>query len=199
MDLYNKNKESHHLVGLLMLYRDYAPHLVTGTFPLVSPSIFRHPSLDTVLLISSIQAKYRSGVSNHSVVNRSRLTHARKRQKLLIPDIQTAATEQFKAIEDIFTLSNFVDNIHRIRFPLQMASVLGEFGMLTRLLVCKNDDVAWERLNNWLANTLHNEKDDPRNLQYLLSRVLRLVEYTKVSVVVLAVRHFLISDSTTLH
>lgn len=179
-ELYEKNRESQHLLTLLKLYKDYAPELVPESFPPVRGTTFRHPDTGKVKLISRIQNNREEEVSSSSYYKMSSLT---KRQKIAIPQIQTrtllgVGPPSF-GIEDVQNLREFAENIYILRLPLQMGSALGGNEMLAKLLRYYPYTEGWERVDTFLRYALHDAKSKS-SLNSLLDGVAWLGHQTGV-------------------
>ncbi|KAA8913805.1 hypothetical protein TRICI_003113 [Trichomonascus ciferrii] len=158
-ELYEKNRESQHLLALLRLYKDYAPELVPESLPPVRGTTFRHPDTGKMKLISRLQNKREEEVSSSSYYKMSSLA---KRQKIAIPQIQTRALLRIGppsfGIEDVQNLQDFAENIHMLRLPLQMGSALGGNEMLAKLLRYYPSTEGWERVDTFLRHALQDTK-----------------------------------------
>lgn len=178
LELYKKDKNNMFLVGLLNLYKEYAPQLIVDRFKSVRGQVFKHPDEALDETIGLIQQKRGARISSS---NGLKLAH--KRLKLEIPSVQTSLMTTQAGIEDITSLDQFVGKVDKLQLPLQISSVLQDSGFAVRLLIYKGDDKSWDRLNSWLCSVLFELIDKPSeadSLLYLLKRVDRFVSYTKI-------------------
>lgn len=159
-ELYEKNRESQHLLALLKLYKGYAPELVPESFPPIRGTTFRHPDPTRMKLISRLQTNTDEEVSSSSYYKMSSLT---KRQKIAIPQLQTRTLlgvgQPSFGIEDVQSLREFADNIHILKLPLQMGSALGGSEMLANLLRYYPSSEGWERVDTFLQHALRDSKN----------------------------------------
>lgn len=185
-ELYDKNRESQHLLALLKLYKDYAPELIPENYPPVRVTLFRNPDQEKTDLLSRFQENRYSSPSKSSNPNNYRLTSLSKRQKLIsnVPQVQSrsvatdASSFSGVGIEDIRSNEEFVENVHCIRLPLQMGSAISGNEMLLKLLRYSPSLDSWNRLDTFLEMSLNDA--NTRNMNFLLDSVSSLGFQTKI-------------------
>lgn len=148
LEAYQRSPNSIYIIGLLRLYREYAPTLVKGKLPMVKEGIFQPPSPETVSAIQAIQGRTGSSASSSPP---SKVAPVRKellKKKRLISSISVlnnvppplfSRYDINLGIESVTSISQFVHKYHKFKFPEQMASVFNDTGMLSRLLLYKGD------------------------------------------------------------
>ncbi|KAK7202554.1 Mis6-domain-containing protein [Myxozyma melibiosi] len=200
LELQNKYRDSQHLTGLLVLYKEYYPEIIIDRFFRLRSTLFRYPDPALMTIILDLHRSSSSSSSSSSSaphISRDPLSRsAPKRRKLALPD--RATLDQSRAsvtVEDISSLTSFVHSIDRIALPAQVGSVLRDDGMVRLVLVNRPGKLAWARLNTWIASTLSDElssdSDSEEILGEMLARVSELCDYTTDLLV--SVEDFLLS------
>ncbi|KAK9480363.1 centromere protein I [Lipomyces japonicus] len=181
LELHNRYRESLHLQGLLILYKEYYPEIIIDNYINIRRALFNYPDSKFIKIIQSIHFS----ASTHPNYIRNGL-NATKRRKLRIPDSTTIDTTASSiTVEDLTTLSLFVQNIHSVELPAQMGSALRYEDTVKRIMVNRPSDIALVRLDTWLAATLleelriERESNDSDSLEELLQRTYELISYTK--------------------
>ncbi|KAK9465630.1 centromere protein I [Lipomyces arxii] len=194
LELQNKYRDSQHLTGLLMLYKEYYPDIVVDRFGNFRGSLFKYPDQQFLTAINDLQSRLHRHESEASVA-RSALTGP-KRRRLNIPEVATIdPSGKSVTVEELTNLAAFAQNIDKVTLPAQVGSVFRDDGMVKRILVNRPTELAWERFNTWLASCLQQEfelskrSDDDDALRELLLRSYELCQYTKQSFV--SVQNFL--------
>jgi len=123
--------------------------------------------------LSAIQSRQKS--IETSTFTRNSLT---KRLRTGIPDLHTfGATTKSTTLEELTSLTDFVDSLEKIQFPSQMVSILTD-RRLQHLFLFKAGEVERRRLDYWLSVALVEGLED-RQLSSLLRVCVQFVEFTK--------------------
>lgn len=110
-------------------------------------------------------------------VNFSR-TSQTKRRRTKIPELHTfGATSKSTTIEELTSLTDFVDRLEKVQFPSQMVAILHD-RRLQYLFLFKATDIERRRLDHWLAAALVEGAEDGL-LPELLRSCVEFVEFTK--------------------
>uniref|UniRef100_A0A060SZP1 ARAD1C09812p n=1 Tax=Blastobotrys adeninivorans TaxID=409370 RepID=A0A060SZP1_BLAAD len=180
IELYKKNQHSSYLLGLLAAYRRFAPeqvpeYLVPSSRAGIGAKLFKIPDQELDAVISSV---FYHEQSTHDY----RLAHKRNRlaNKVGAPFPQSAVDPSGTglALEDIQSLQQLVGNLHKLNYPLQMASVLNANSLLAAkmgawmLALAPSSDDVWERLWNWVVE--HGKS------VWVLTRIQELMAFSKV-------------------
>lgn len=182
---YSKYPNSIYLVGLLKHYKEYNPALVSGFLPIIKPTVFQHPNESMATSIREIYARS-STLPAASQMNSTKFKKepiSRKRPhsimssnatiiSALLPDNQPNL-----GVETITSIPQFIQRFHKLEFPLQMSYIVNDTGMLSRLLLYKNDSSAWSRFNSWLLQSLVSTR--PAFNISLLEKIVSFVTYSK--------------------
>ncbi|KAK9323370.1 centromere protein I [Lipomyces orientalis] len=187
LELQNKYRESQHLTGLLLLYKEFCPDIVIDRFSKLRGTLFKYPDPQFLSIIHEVHSRANTVSGEDLGRARDWLIHS-KRRKLTIPEVVTRdVSEKSVTVEEMSTLASFVKNIERVSLPAQVGSVLRDDGMVKRILVNRPSQRAWARLNTWIANSLREELDAIQEKSYagedllgeLLARSYDLCLYTK--------------------
>ncbi|KAK9359773.1 Mis6-domain-containing protein [Lipomyces starkeyi] len=187
LEMQNKYRESQHLTGLLLLYKEYFPEIVIDRFAKLRGALFKYPDPQFLSIIHEVHARANSLSGEVPSFPRDGLSNL-KRRKLNIPEMITLdVSEKSVTVEELSTLASFAKNIDRVSLPAQVGSVLRDDGMVKRILVNRPSQRAWARLNTWIASSLREELDDAEENGYrgegllgeLLARSYDLCLYTK--------------------
>lgn len=182
---YSRYPNSIYLVGLLKHYKDYNPALVSGFLPLIKPTVFQHPNNYMADSIRKIHNRSANLLANSQVISTAVKSEklSRKRAYSNLSVVTTtipALLEEYQpnfGVETITNIPQFVERFHKLEFPLQMSYIVNDTGMLSRLLIYKNDDSAWNRFNSWLIHSL--VSTGPAFNIPLLEKVVSFVTYSK--------------------
>ncbi|KAK9374896.1 centromere protein I [Lipomyces chichibuensis] len=187
LEMQNKYRESQHLTGLLLLYKEYFPEIVIDRFAKLRGALFRYPDPQFLSVIREVHARANSLSGAVPSFPRDGLRNL-KRRKLNIPEMVTLdVSAKSVTVEELSTLASFAKNIDRVSLPAQVGSVLRDDGMVKRILVNRPSQRAWARLNTWIASSLREELEDAEEngnrgeglLGELLARSYDLCLYTK--------------------
>ncbi|KAK9367640.1 centromere protein I [Lipomyces kononenkoae] len=187
LELQNKYRESQHLTGLLLLYKEYFPEIVIDRFTKLRGALFKYPDSQFLTIIHEVHTRANSLGDEELNLPRDGFSNT-KRRKLNIPDVATLdASDKSVTVEELSSLASLAKNIDCVSLPAQVGSVLRHDGMVKRILVNRPSRRAWARLNTWLANSLREELEDDEKIDRgeesvlgeLLARCYDLCVYTK--------------------
>ncbi|XP_071839380.1 centromere protein I-like isoform X1 [Apostichopus japonicus] len=184
-----------HLMGLLKLYKVYAPHLVVISVPTSRTVFFRATDRKLMADIREAQERIRQaeGTLGADITEKSEEEGRKvsKRRRLdVIPSVSSAAVTGGESLADLTLLRSHIpitpaeqirsfeellDNLDRIELPGQIASVL-KSPVLQHVIACCQEEQISQRLGFWLYETLHEEiVDQPRSDRARGERFLRLL------------------------
>lgn len=180
IELYKKNQHSSYLLGLLAAYRRFAPeqvpeYLVPSSRAGMGAKLFKIPDQELDAVISSVFDHEQSTHHYHLAQKRNKLAN-----KLGAPYPQSAFDQSSTglALEDVQSLPQLVENLHKLNYPLQMASVLNANSLITAkmgawmLALAATSDDGWDRLWNWVVE--HGKS------AWVLTRIQELMAFSKV-------------------
>jgi hypothetical protein len=175
LELLNNDRTSRQLQAVTYLYRELCPASLIGN--LATPeSVFRHPDMYLLATIHDIQSKSSSEYFRRNLSSEP----LRKRKRMNKPLVNKYLYNVDRKLELTPTLSKFVDKLPKFPTDQQMGLVFQERGMLVRLLMCVNEPLMWERLNNWLLFVLQDIKYSEVSTMDMADRMLAFARYTKV-------------------
>ncbi|GFN83937.1 centromere protein i [Plakobranchus ocellatus] len=165
------------IMGLLMIYKVYCPHLVTIRLNYGNKVFFKNHDSTWRATIEAVVGQARAGEHweekdedvRTAEKRRERVQRRRgaKRQKLIVPDVH-AAMQEVEEEEDlpdehthttsarvpyvqIDTFTSFLENLDKIEYPSQVSAVLQD-SQLQLLMMCDPDPVAMARLSLWIQH-----------------------------------------------
>ncbi|KAL1923506.1 uncharacterized protein VTP21DRAFT_8486 [Calcarisporiella thermophila] len=191
LDLQNRVGQEPHLVGLLSVYKDYAPNLVMTAIPPVRSVIFKCPDINWQQNIIKVQARWNSSLPTDKTFSRQPIekrsvTKRRKLDRVELPPIRTT-TYSMKSvgIEEISSFKDLVKNIDKLELPNQLAAVLDN-RLLQHLVICNPERSTVARISNWLGQCLmdicfwnDSTVANRKRLNDLLEKVIQLTDFTK--------------------
>ncbi|CAG5131838.1 unnamed protein product [Candidula unifasciata] len=165
-----------YIMGLLMIYKVYSPHLVSMKLEFNHKVFFKahdatwRSTIETIVKQREVTDDVDTRCKVSEIQNRrekARIQPRSKRQKLMIPESHTAAHE----IEDksgetseslidatntipytqIESFTGFLEAIDKVEFPSQVAACLGDT-RLQLLLTCNPDPLLMARLCFWIQH-----------------------------------------------
>ncbi|KAK9450586.1 Mis6-domain-containing protein [Limtongia smithiae] len=155
MELHNKYRESHHILGLLLLYKEYYPEIVIDRFTPVRSTLFKYPDTRFREVVNEIRAS-NNDQQNPVYTRDTLLNQITKRRRLMIPSTASLSVlSSSVTVEELSDLPAFVKNVEKVALPAQLGSVLRDNGMVKQILVNRPSEHAWARVNTWLSFTLH--------------------------------------------
>ncbi|CAG8439438.1 13145_t:CDS:10 [Acaulospora colombiana] len=160
-----------HIQGLLALYRDYSPTLVTIHIPFTKNATFKCPDVAWIHLLNKVYARWNKGESLFAAPA-GKLKNSR----------WTGIT----TLEEISDVKQFAANIDKIEFPDRLASVLVDSRILQDILACDPQKVIVARVNYWIDQYLmylvhcgDNDRDDNARSRFV-EFFFKLVAMTEV-------------------
>ncbi|KAK3744299.1 hypothetical protein RRG08_030384 [Elysia crispata] len=163
------------IMGLLMVYKVYCPHLVTIRLTYGTKAFFKNQDVvwrETIQTVISQgrrdEGQEEIGADVKRAVKRRQTAQRRmvKRQKLVTPDVHAAmqeleeeadVSENFHPVQprvpyvQIDTFTSFLENIDNIEYPSQVSAVLQD-SQLQLLMMCDPDPVVMARLSLWIQH-----------------------------------------------
>ncbi|KAF2463628.1 Mis6-domain-containing protein [Lindgomyces ingoldianus] len=175
--------------GLLRIYKDYYPDIILGSTATSRRSFPARPDPEWRARILAVQeASARTNESQSKQHNGFRvLRKGPKRSKVsVIPEVHTFhANETSVTLEEIDTVTDFVEKLDRIELPGQLISFLTD-PLLQKYLMLKQSERASRRINLWLSIYLEEEYEAVRRgtgtseyLGELLAGLHKQTQYTK--------------------
>ncbi|CAB4481766.1 unnamed protein product [Rhizophagus irregularis] len=189
IDLRTRFGPEPHLLGLLTLYKDFFPNLVTIRIPPIKNATFKCPDVEWFQLFNQIQRKWNYNIMNNPITRSSSFKPTAKRRKLDHVEIPKActfnATRNSITLEEIMNIESLASSIDKIDLPSQLASVL-ENRMLQHIVVCNPEKVTIARISYWLEQCLmelvywnDNTAETKARLNSLLMKLVALTEFMK--------------------
>ncbi|GBB86979.1 hypothetical protein RclHR1_13430003 [Rhizophagus clarus] len=189
IDLQTRFGPESHLLGLLTLYKDFFPNLVTIRIPPIKNAIFKCPDVAWFQLFNQIQRRWNYSINDTPTTRSSSFKQTAKRRKLDHVEIPKActfnATRNSITLEEITNIELLASNIDKIDLPSQLASVL-ENRMLQHIVVCNPERVTIARISYWLEQCLmdlvywnDNTAETKARLNSLLIKLVALTEFMK--------------------
>ncbi|XP_059145641.1 centromere protein I-like [Physella acuta] len=170
LELTNKIGPEPYLVGLLMIYKVFCPHLVSMRLSTTHKVYFKAHDVVWRSHISAVvngrlvdDQRLAADVSNVKMRREKEAAPPRsKKQKLVVPGPHSAADEvqEEKDIEDenksvpfeqIESFTDFLDALEKIEYPSQIATALND-RRLQLLLSCEPDRIVITRLCFWIQH-----------------------------------------------
>ncbi|NXX47633.1 CENPI protein, partial [Tricholaema leucomelas] len=172
LDLQAKMGMQCHLQALLSLYKLFCPELVTITLPGKVKNFFKNSegpwkaAINTVrqrnfpvhqpLVLDTAQPQSRKRKWNAHLIVPASSTTTVNLEESRVNNADLYSTSQSFPVEQLRTFSQLLQNIHRLEFPSQMASVLTNPLLLHYMSLIKDESVHL-RLHFWLSQTLQEE------------------------------------------
>ncbi|RGB31764.1 Mis6-domain-containing protein [Rhizophagus diaphanus] len=189
IDLRTRFGPEPHLLGLLTLFKDFFPNLVTIRIPPIKNATFKCPDVEWFHLFNQIQRKWNYNIMNNPITRSSSFKPTAKRRKLDHVEIPKActfnATRNSITLEEIMNIESLASSIDKIDLPSQLASVL-ENRMLQHIVVCNPEKVTIARISYWLEQCLmelvywnDNTAETKARLNSLLIKLVALTEFMK--------------------
>jgi len=171
--LTNKLGPEPSIMGLLLIYKVYCPHLVTWRLNYSRKVFFKAHDAAWRLNILDVASIHEEDSTDPNVreeitsrKEKERSVPKSKQQKLIVPEVHTAAMEvqedTFNGLSDgnssvpythIDSFNNFLDKLDEIEYPSQIAAALSS-ERLQLLMTCDPDPVVMTRLSLWLQHVL---------------------------------------------
>ncbi|XP_023258640.1 centromere protein I isoform X1 [Seriola lalandi dorsalis] len=170
LELQSKLGRQPFLLHLLSLYKVFCPELVTLSIPSRMRSGFRNYNSPWKSALIAVQKRNGSQVASNTSLpfTIKDKTNPRKRKhchlelpvlsSLVNKQAQTELSSSRKVVPlvQLHSLTELLENMHRIELPAQMGSLLGS-SLALQYLDCVQDESALLRLNFWLGYALHEE------------------------------------------
>ncbi|CAG8433086.1 10715_t:CDS:10 [Diversispora eburnea] len=169
-----------HLLGLLNLYQNYSPALITTRVSTTKSIVFKCPDIEWFLLLNQVYIRWNNDGSllNPNVTN--------KRRKLEISSSNTISvfntfqnTIDINEISDVKHLASIID---KIEFPNHLVSILMEDRILQHILVYDPKEIIILRSNYWIHLCLMESvylNDCETRLDDLLFKLVTMTEFLK--------------------
>lgn len=124
--LYNKYDESEHLIGLLVLYKDFAPEEIFDVFPKISHTLFSHPNYEYLNELMELRrGDKRATVSTSDELNfMEEFSQKLKRRRR---NLATSDFSQYVALsqnDNIHSISALCQKIEHYSIPLDLSGTL---------------------------------------------------------------------------
>lgn len=202
--LRNTGGDEKELISLLKVYKNYYPDIIVGDIgSRRSGLIFKHPDPEWSSHLRALQEANSERVqaaqsSNFQVVHRG--ATKRGKMEVIVPNVHTSrVSRSHTSLEELRSVSHFVERIEKIELPNQIISTLGD-NLAQKYIYLVHHETANRRLDDWLSGFLDDklehieegEEGDSEELTYLLSLAVDYVRYSKVSMSWLAVCQLLI-------
>ncbi|KAI9697992.1 MAG: hypothetical protein M1836_004345 [Candelina mexicana] len=178
------------LRGLIRVYKDFYPDIITGDATAGRASYFRHPDpewRDKLYTIQEVHARKITKQPHHEAfrVNR-RGRSGVKRSRSSLPEVHTSrANETSFTLEEIEDVDGFVERLEQIELPNQLISALDD-PLLQKYLMLRPSKRATKRLEEWLSaafndmsQSIVDGNEDEKVLAELLGGVLNYTRRTK--------------------
>ncbi|XP_041652874.1 centromere protein I isoform X2 [Cheilinus undulatus] len=170
LELQSKLGRQPFLLHLLSLYKVFCPELVTLSIPSRMRSGFRNHNSPWKSALIGIQkrngAQVASSITPAITVKEKSSSRKRKHRHLELPapnpvvnkpaQTETSSSRKLVPLVQLHSVSQLLENMHRIELPAQMGSLLGS-SLALQYLDCVQDESALLRLNFWLGYALHEE------------------------------------------
>ncbi|XP_071314602.1 centromere protein I isoform X2 [Trachinotus anak] len=170
LELQTKLGRQPFLLHLLSLYKVFCPELVTLSIPSRMRSGFRNHNSPWKSALIAVQKRNGSQVALSTslpfTIKDKTSSRKRKHCHLELPVLSSLVNKQAPTdlsssrkvvpLVQLHTLTQLLENMHRIELPAQMGSLLGS-SLALQYLDCVQDESALLRLNFWLGYALHEE------------------------------------------
>ncbi|CAG8686538.1 10586_t:CDS:10, partial [Cetraspora pellucida] len=191
MELQARTGYEPHIQGLLKLYKDYFPNLVTINIQPSRSITFKCPDMAWSQLVNQIQRRWNSDKSSFNMPL-ARPTIPRtmeKRRKIEHNDIPTArtynVTQKSVTIDEMSDIRQLASNIDKVELPNQLASILDN-RMLQHVIVSNPERVAMARISYWIDQYLMDlvywsdqNTNTKMRLDCLLNKLVTMTEFMK--------------------
>ncbi|OJJ43822.1 hypothetical protein ASPZODRAFT_145761 [Penicilliopsis zonata CBS 506.65] len=188
----NSGGDEKELLGLLQVFKNYYPEIIIGESGLSrrAGAFFKHPDPEWSSHVKSLQDRrlertLATGGTSFQVVRRGIVK--RSKVEMIVPDVQTSRVSQnHTSLEELRSISDFVEKLDQIEPPNQMVSVLGD-NMAQKYLLLLQPEIANRRLNDWLnaflvdrlEHTHDGDENEPEALTFVLSLAVEYARHTK--------------------
>lgn len=180
------------LVSLLRVFKNYYPDIIVG-----DPGsrraglLFKHPDPEwsshlRLLHDTNAESIQATQSANFQIVHRGAVK--RGKMEVIVPDVKTSrVSRNHTSLEELRSVSHFVEKIERIELPNQIISTIGD-NLAQKYIHLVHPEAANGRLDDWLNGFLDDklehiqegEDGDSEELTYVLSLAVDYVRYTKV-------------------
>ncbi|RHZ76457.1 hypothetical protein Glove_197g85 [Diversispora epigaea] len=170
-----------HLLGLLNLYQNYSPTLITTRVSTTKSIVFKCPDVEWFLLLNQVYTRWNN---DGSLINPN--NKWRKLDHIEIPS--SSAISVFNTfqntidIDEILDVKHLASIINEIEFPNHLVSILMEDRILQHILVCDPKEIIILRANYWihlcLMESVHLNDCETR-LDDLLFKLVTMTEFLK--------------------
>ncbi|CAG8624185.1 9242_t:CDS:10, partial [Dentiscutata heterogama] len=180
-----------HIQGLLKLYKDYFPNLVTIDIQPSRSITFKCPDIAWHQLINQVQRRWNNDKSlSHVSLTRQMIPKmVEKRRKIEHNDIPTTrtynVTQKSITLDEISDIRQLANNIDKVELPNQLASVL-DHHLLQHVIVSNPERVAIARISYWidqyLMETVYwNDQNATKKMRIdcLLNKIVTMTEFMK--------------------
>lgn len=162
--LYSKYDNSEHLIGLLVLYKEYAPDEIFDTFPKISHTVFSHPDYDYLNELISLNTRTDKRAvlqsTNDELNYMDLFSQKLKKRKKNIATQDFSLSMTLSENENVHTISDLSQKIESLKIPIDPSAILGDksrFSFYT--LALKGEKVDLDKLEVWISFVLE-EFDD---------------------------------------
>ncbi|CAG8810073.1 42974_t:CDS:10, partial [Gigaspora margarita] len=180
-----------HIQGLLKLYKDYFPNLVTIDIQPSRSTTFKCPDIAWYQLINQVQKRWNNDKSLlHMPLTRPMIPKTmEKRRKIEHNDIPSTrtynVTQKSITLEEISDIRQLASNIDKVELPNQLASVL-DHRMLQHVIVSYPERVAIARISYWIDQYLMDtvywsdqNTTTKMRIGFLLNKLVTMTEFMK--------------------
>ncbi|CAG8706165.1 12887_t:CDS:10 [Dentiscutata erythropus] len=191
IDLQTRTGYEPHIQGLLKLYKDYFPNLVTIDIQPSRSITFKCPDIAWYQLINQVQRRWNNDKSlSHMPLTRPMIPKmVEKRRKIEHNDIPTTrtynVTQKSITLNEISDIRQLANNIDKVELPNQLASVL-DHRMLQHVIVSNPERVAIARISYWidqyLMETVYwSDQNATKKIRIdcLLNKIVTMTEFMK--------------------
>ncbi|KAH0631005.1 hypothetical protein JD844_004467 [Phrynosoma platyrhinos] len=171
LDLYTRRGPEPTLQALLLMYKNFAPEMVSVTLPTKIKIRFRNSENMWKTAINTIKRRIYGALPSSQPDSLSiGCLQSRKRKwnaKLVLPSCNTnsgcsagsqdvISHAKFFPVEQLQTFPQLLQNIDCLEFPSRIGSVLGN-PLLLHHINCVKDDSVYQRMYYWMGQTFREE------------------------------------------